>query len=115
MAVKFFLRILGLTDRAGPADGGIPFITGAAQLLTAHMAIEPFVTLDEPVLTATGLAISLVLFTPDLVWVVRSAVAPVRKPKPPEASPTRPCSYERNGNQTRDHKPGRLFTLGSVF
>jgi len=60
--------------------GSIPLITGSAELLTGPTVIEPFVSFDEPILTAPGLAISLVLLTPDLLQILRNAVAPVTEP-----------------------------------
>lgn len=51
--------------------GSNPAVTASLRLLTTKTAMEPFLSLDAPILTNTGLAVSLVLLAPTLIQILR--------------------------------------------
>jgi hypothetical protein len=56
-------------------------VAGSVQLITDHVPIEPFVSLDAPIVTSVGLGVSIVLLTPFLVQAIRGRFTGRRKPR----------------------------------
>jgi membrane-bound metal-dependent hydrolase YbcI (DUF457 family) len=46
-------------------------VAGSVQLITNHAPIEPFVSLDAPIVTSAGLGVSIILLTPFVVQAIR--------------------------------------------
>lgn len=63
--------------------GSAPLITGSTRLVVEPTLIESFVSFDEPILTAPGLSVSLVLLAPTLVEILdrRFTLAKRQRPK----------------------------------
>lgn len=62
--------------------GGTTFISGSPRLLTEQTTIEPFVSFNEPLLTAPGLAVSVILLIPTLLQIFGDRLRALRKLKP---------------------------------
>ena len=61
--------------------GGAPIVTGSAGLVTGQSTIGFFSSFDEPLLTAEGLGISLVLLAPTIFTILRQATSSAGKPE----------------------------------
>ena len=61
--------------------GIAPAIAGSVRLLTGESTIGFFSSFDEPLLTAVGLGISLVLLAPTFFMILRQATSSTRKPE----------------------------------
>ena len=61
--------------------GIAPAVAGYVRLVTGESTIGFFTSFDEPLLTAEGLGISLVLLAPTIFTILRQATSPTRKPE----------------------------------
>jgi membrane-bound metal-dependent hydrolase YbcI (DUF457 family) len=61
--------------------GSAPAVAGSARLVTGESTIGFFTSFDEPLLTAEGLGISLVLLAPTIFTILRQATSSASKPK----------------------------------
>lgn len=61
--------------------GSAPAVAGSARLVTGESTIGFFTSFDEPLLTAEGLGISLVLLAPTIFTILRQASSSASKPK----------------------------------
>lgn len=67
----FVSESLWITATVNLHVGGALTLTWSTELMTSQEPIESFLSFDEPILTAPGLGISLVLLAPSLVTMLR--------------------------------------------